>query len=117
VHACSDSVANTSGGEHKDDWRIRKTRYLQHLRLVDEYTLWISLADKVHNARSILRDLRKREIGPKVFDRFKASKEDTLWYYGELAKVFRDRLPGQQLADELSAIVEALRNDLTRGMG
>ena len=57
--------------------------------------------------------MRKREIGPKVFDRFKVPKEDTLWYYGELAKVFKDRLPGQQLADELSAIVDALRNDMS----
>jgi hypothetical protein len=113
VHACSDSVTNTSGGEPKEDWRIRKRRYLQHLRLVDEDALWVSLADKVHNARSILCDLRKREIGPKVFDRFRAPEEDTLWYYGELAKVFKDRLPRQQLADELSAIVDALRNDIS----
>jgi (p)ppGpp synthase/HD superfamily hydrolase len=112
VHACSDSVANTAGGQPKEDWRIRKTRYLEHLRLVDDYTLWVSLSDKVHNARSILRDLRKREIGPKVFDRFMVPKEDTLWYYGELAKMFKDRLPGQQLAEELSAIVDALRGDL-----
>jgi (p)ppGpp synthase/HD superfamily hydrolase len=111
VRSCSDSVVNTSGSQTKEDWRIRKTRYLEHLRVVDEDTLWVSLSDKVHNARSILRDLRKREIGPKVFDRFKVSKKDTLWYYGELAKVFNERLEGQQLADELGEIVAVLRND------
>jgi hypothetical protein len=39
----------------------------------------------VHNARSILRDLRKPEIGAAVRDRFDRSKEDTLWYYREVA--------------------------------
>jgi hypothetical protein len=29
----------------------------------------------------------------------------------EGGKVFKDRLPGQQLADELSVIVDELRND------
>jgi hypothetical protein len=46
VLACSDSVSNTSGCEPKEDWRIRKTRYLEHVRLVDEDILWVSLADK-----------------------------------------------------------------------
>jgi hypothetical protein len=47
-----------------------------------------------------------------VFDRFKVSKKDTLWYYGELAKRFKERLPEEQLAEELSEIVTAIRNDI-----
>jgi hypothetical protein len=56
------------------------------------------LSDKVHNARSILRDLRKPDIGSAVWGRFKQPKEDTLWYYRELANAFALLLPGQ-LAD------------------
>ena len=71
----------------------------------------VSLSDKVHNARSILRDLRKAEIGAAVWDRFgKRPKEDTLWYYRELANTFQTCLPGQ-LAEELMEIVIVLENE------
>jgi (p)ppGpp synthase/HD superfamily hydrolase len=73
VRACSDSVANASAGEPKEDWHLRKTRYVAHLASADEVTLLVSLADKIHNARSILRDLRKPKVGAAVWSWFKAS--------------------------------------------
>ncbi len=112
VRSCSDTVVNSSAGQQKEDWHTRKKRYVEHLNLVDQDTLLVSLSDKIHNARSILRDLRKPEIGKAVWDRFKNSRKDTLWYYRELAKSFQKRLKGQsakmQLADELSEIVDVL---------
>jgi (p)ppGpp synthase/HD superfamily hydrolase len=110
VRSCSDTVVNLSVGQQKEDWHARKTRYVEHLSSVDQSTLLVSLADKVHNARSILRDLRKPEIGKAVWDRFKASKKDTLWYYRDLVIAFTAHLPGQ-LANELSEIVDALENE------
>ena len=85
--------------------------YIEHLKTVDRETLLVSLSDKVHNARSILRDLRKPEIGSAVWSRFgKRPKEDTLWYYRELANAFQGLLPGQ-LAEELMEIVIVLENE------
>ena len=85
VHACSD-VINTGAGQQKENWRTRKMRYIEHLKTVDRETCLVSLSDKVHNARSILRDLRKQEIGSAVWSRFgKRPKEDTLWYDRQLA--------------------------------
>jgi (p)ppGpp synthase/HD superfamily hydrolase len=110
VRSCSDSVVNTFGGQHKEDKRTRKTRYIEHLETADQETLLISLSDKIHNARSILRDLRKPEIGTTVWARFKSPKEDTLWYYRELANAFQRLLPGQ-LADELVEIIIVLENE------
>ena len=113
VKSCSDSTADTAKGEKKADWQTRKESYLNHLHEVDQDTLLVSLSDKVHNARSILRDLRKHEIGPLVWERFNQPRERTLWYYGELAKTFGERMPEQaeagQLARELGDIVEALK--------
>jgi (p)ppGpp synthase/HD superfamily hydrolase len=112
VRSCSDTVVNSSARQQKEDWHTRKKRYVEHLNLVDQDTLLVSLSDKIHNARSILRDLRKPEIGKGVWDRFKNSRKDTLWYYRELAKSFQKRLKDQsakmQLADELSEIVDVL---------
>lgn len=107
VQACSDTLADTGAGERKPDWQKRKMDYIAHLRKADDDILRVSLADKVHNARAILRDLRKAEIGVKIWSRFSQPKERTLWYYRSLADSFRECLPGQ-LSDELHEIVEIL---------
>ena len=67
----------------------------------------MSLADKIHNARSILRDLRTPEVGAAVWGRFKSSEQDTTLALSRLAKAFARHRPGQ-LADELGEIVDAL---------
>ena len=51
----------------------------------------MSLADKLHNARAILFDLR---AGRDVFARFNAPREDQAWYYDALATTFAERAPG-----------------------
>ncbi len=114
VASCSDSTANTAKGGEKEDWEIRKKRYLRHLHQVDHDTLLVSLSDKVHNARSILRDLAKHDIGNRVWSRFSQPRDRTLWYYEELAKTFSELVPKQaeagQLARELGDIVEELKS-------
>lgn len=103
VEACSDTLTP----EDKGPWRERKERYLAHLREVtDEGVLRVSLADKVHNARSIVRDYRTE--GPRLWERFSTrSAPDQLWYYGELLRSFEDRRPGP-LAEDLRRAVEEL---------
>jgi GTP pyrophosphokinase len=65
----------------------------------------VSCADKLHNARSIVADLRT--IGPALFDRFTGGREGTLWYYEALAAVFRELGP-RELAAELARTVETM---------
>jgi (p)ppGpp synthase/HD superfamily hydrolase len=113
VEACSDSLADTGKGERKANSLERKKGYLAHLRSADEDTLWVSLADKVHNARSILRDLRKPDIGEKVWARFNVPAKDTLWYYHSLADIFCERL-SNQLSNELREIVEVLEAEVAK---
>ena len=104
VFACSDS---SDIGRPKAEWESRKRKYIQHLDELSQDALLVSLSDKVHNARSILRDSRRANIGEAVWDRFKRPKELTVWYYAELANAFQRLLPGQ-LADELGEIVLAM---------
>jgi GTP pyrophosphokinase len=84
VEACSDSLADTAKGERKADWQDRKKAYLSHLLKANEDILRVSLADKVHNARAILRDRRKPDVGKKIWARFSQPKKQTLWYYRSL---------------------------------
>jgi (p)ppGpp synthase/HD superfamily hydrolase len=113
VEACSDSLADTGKGERKAHWRERKEAYLAHLRTVDEDILRVSLADKVHNARAILRDLRKPDVGEKVWARFNVPTKQTLWYYHSLADIFCERL-SNQLSNELREIVDVLEAEVAK---
>jgi (p)ppGpp synthase/HD superfamily hydrolase len=90
----------------KPPWRERKEKYLAHLRQADDRSiLLVSIADKLHNARSIVLDLA--EHGEKVWQRFGGGREGSLWYYEELVDIFNERFPGP-LADEFSRTVARL---------
>jgi (p)ppGpp synthase/HD superfamily hydrolase len=110
VSACSDDAAVEPGA--KRPWLERKTAYLAHLADAPLAVLRVSASDKLHNLRSILADLR--EVGPAVFDRFKAGRVGTLWYYRSLVEIFAavaetERDAGlDRLAGELRRGVEAL---------
>lgn len=76
----------------KPPWRERKARYIQHVKTKSESGLLVSSADKIHNAESILEDLRQRPTlaqQNKFWRIFKAGKEGTIWYYEALISAFR----------------------------
>ncbi len=74
----------------KPPWRPRKEAYLRHLSTIDERALRVSAADKLHNARSLVADLRRD--GEVLWERFNAPKADQLWIYGEYGAAFDARL-------------------------
>ena len=65
----------------------------------------VKLADKLHNARSILRDLQIH--GETVWGRFNTPKGETLAYYRDLAREFR-AAGGGWMVDELERVVAEL---------
>ena len=85
--------------EPKPDWRPRKEAYLAKLPAKPTRSLLVSLADKTHNAETILFDYRV--LGESLWQRFNGGAEGTRWYYGALADVFSQALPGR-LSDRLS---------------
>ena len=99
VRACTD--ADTLP---KPPWRARKEAYLAHLETEDRDALLVSAADKLHNARAILADLRTH--GASVFERFRGGWDGTLWYYRALVEVFARRLPGPLTRDLAHAVAE-----------
>jgi (p)ppGpp synthase/HD superfamily hydrolase len=111
VAGCSDSLEAV--GVAKAPWQERKDVYLKHLRAATPSTLLVSCADKLANARAIVRELRDERVGAAVWQRFSAGKERQLWYYGALAEIFAERLPGP-LAAELTATVAEMRGEALR---
>jgi GTP pyrophosphokinase len=107
VMACTDGVPDEAG--KKPEWRARKEAYLRHLREdVSHDALLVSACDKLHNARAIAADAA---AGHAVFDRFTASREDTLWYYRQLLEVFETRMGSDSsLPIELRWAVERIES-------
>lgn len=108
VEGCSDSI----DGDAEGRWIERKRHYLEHLpEINDDAVLRVALADKVHNARSLVRDYRRE--GNALWERFhEKTAADQLWYYGGLLDFFTRRRPGpltedlRRAVDELIALVE-----------
>jgi GTP pyrophosphokinase len=93
-------------------WFLRKRAYVNAFPAKSPAALRVSLADKVHNARSILLDYRT--LGDALWARFGQGQGlATRVYYRELAAAFereRDRLgaPAQPYVDELRRTVDAI---------
>jgi (p)ppGpp synthase/HD superfamily hydrolase len=108
VAACSDTL----DPDDPRPWRERKAAYLAHLPdVTDAGVLRVVLADKVHNARSIVREYRAH--GNALWERFAdKTADDQLWYYDELLRFFTARLDGPLVGDLRHAVAEL--RDLVR---
>ena len=124
VDACSDAAP--AEGEKKKPWPERKKAYLDHVSDSDDAgALLVSAADKVHNARAILSDLRvfrarghdqrgfwERFIKGKADAEYPDRINEILWYYRALADVIKRKADPaasaglQRLSLELNAAVD-----------
>ncbi len=106
VRECSDTDE-----EPKPPWLERKQSYIDHLAGVGMDTLLVSVADKLDNARSMLRDYH--EHGPKLWERFnRKNPQDHLWYYGGLLEAYRKRGLTSWMVNELDRVVTELRRQV-----
>jgi (p)ppGpp synthase/HD superfamily hydrolase len=104
VEDCTDSWETP-----KKPWAERKQAYTHHARTLSPSSLRVSVADKVHNAYAILRDLRDQ--GDSVWERFNASADDVISYYQSLVRSYREA-GGGKLADELARIVRGIEREM-----
>jgi (p)ppGpp synthase/HD superfamily hydrolase len=108
VQGCTDGTPDKTG--KKAPWLERKTAYLEHLQKASDDILLVSCSDKLHNARAIVSDLINE--GPSVFDRFDATKIQTLWYYRQLANIFTNKkCPPAKALDSAVSQMEALSDN------
>jgi (p)ppGpp synthase/HD superfamily hydrolase len=59
----------------------RKTDYLERLVLATESARWVCAADKIHNASTIISDLRRTVDTDTVWNRFGGGKDGTVRWY------------------------------------
>lgn len=89
----------------KPPWRGRKEAYIAHLGDAPASERLVAVADKLHNARTVLADYRAE--GEAVWERFNGGREGTLWYYRALVETFQAAGP-TPLVDELERVVSEI---------
>jgi (p)ppGpp synthase/HD superfamily hydrolase len=106
VEQCSDTDVVP-----KPPWKQRKQDYIDHLGEASDATILVSLADKVDNARAILRDYR--DVGDELWQRFSQhDPKEHLWYYGSLLAVYKTR-NSTWLVAELERVLAELEDLVT----
>jgi (p)ppGpp synthase/HD superfamily hydrolase len=100
VDGCTDSDT-----EPKPPWRQRKEAYIAHIPNASKSVRLVSAADKLYNARSILKDYQL--LGDSLWGRFTGGKEGSLWYYRAIVNAFGQR-ESHPLVDELDRVVGEL---------
>ena len=101
VGECSDTFETP-----KPPWKERKRTYIHHLKHASDSAVLVSLADKLDNARAMLRD--HRADGDGLWERFTVKDPaDHLGYYRKLLEVFEQR-SDSWMVDELKRVVRKL---------
>jgi (p)ppGpp synthase/HD superfamily hydrolase len=102
VDGCTDADVTP-----KPPWRKRKEDYIARLPQASDSIRLVSMADKLHNSQSILRDYRR--LGEQIWERFRGDREGTLWYYRALVQAYRLAGP-HPLLEELDRTVTELES-------
>lgn len=102
VHDCTDADEIP-----KPPWRARKEAYVTRLQNASASARLVSCCDKLHNARSIVADLRTQ--GDLVWSKFTGGRDGTLWYYTTILSEFQRLGVNQHLVDELARTVETMQ--------
>lgn len=86
----------------------KKEDYLERLSHAEEAALWVCAADKIHNARSVLADLRRTVEPNAVWGRFSGGRTGTVKWYRDVYERVKSLGFDQPIMDELRLTVEAL---------
>jgi (p)ppGpp synthase/HD superfamily hydrolase len=91
----------------KPPWHQRKLHYLEQLAQASPSVLRVSIADKLHNARSIVADFHLQ--GDSVWKKFTGGYEGTVWFYDHLLEIYQQKTQGFLLS-ELERVVTQMKN-------
>ena len=107
-----EAATDGGGGVPRDEttWRLRKQAHLDGMALhstTDPEALVVPLADKLANGQAIVNDLH--HVGPIVWERFNAQRDDVIWYYTSALDVFESTFGADHvLVGRLRRVVAAM---------
>lgn len=86
----------------------RKADYLERLAQASERARWVCAADKLHNAASLVADLRRTVDPGSVWGRFKLGKEGTVRWYRDVHRRLASLGFSASIMHELGQAVDEL---------
>ena len=110
-----EAATDGGGGVPRDEttWRLRKQAHLgemaEHLKS-DPAALLVPRADKLANGQAIVNDLH--HVGPVVWKRFNAERDEVIWYYTSALAVFESAFGlDHVLVGRLRRVVSTMTNE------
>lgn len=88
----------------------KKNDYLERLAVASEPALWVCAADKVHNANSILSDLKRTVDPDSVWSRLSGGRTGTVQWYRDVVDRLTQAGFKAPIVDELRAAVTAIES-------
>jgi len=86
----------------------RRQDYLERLAKAGEPALWVCAADKVHNANTMLSDLRRTVDTNSVWSRFSGGRATSVKWYRDVLDRLEEVGFREPIVDELRDVVVAL---------
>jgi GTP pyrophosphokinase len=99
VSWCTDTTE-----QPKPPWQQRKEAYLARLGGAPPDARLVITADKLQNAESIMHDLGRSSVGELVWTRFRANRDQELWYFRTVTDVLAAGW-SHEILDELRSVV------------
>ena len=87
-------------------WEDKKKKYIETVRAGTEGAKAVATADKLHNARSLLK--AHAEQGDALWEHFNAGKEKKFWFEDAMLQMLKESWDNP-LVNEYEALVEKLR--------
>ena len=88
----------------------KKSDYLERLAAASEPALWVCAADKVHNANSILSDLKRTVDPDSIWSRLSGGRTGTVQWYRDVVDRLTQAGFKAPIVDELRAAVTAIES-------
>lgn len=92
VDGCTESHS-----QPKSPWLERKTQYLEQIRSGSPSVRRVSLADKLHNVRSLVTAWQVQ--GDDIWQHFNQGKTGTLAFYQQLLQIYRQTATGPMVGE------------------
>jgi (p)ppGpp synthase/HD superfamily hydrolase len=109
-----DAVLSVTYRKYDDDGvelssEERKEDYLARLSSANTRALWVCAADKIHNASSILADLRRTVDEDNIWKRFGAGRAGTIKWYSDVYNRLMEVGFATPIVEELGEAVKRLQ--------
>ncbi|MDD2376998.1 MAG: HD domain-containing protein [Clostridia bacterium] len=104
----ADYVFDVTEMDKSLSWKERKLHHIEYMKTACIDSKVLCAADKIHNLHSLYEDLQKQ--GENIWNKFNATKQETLWYYTEMYKSITSNCEHQEifslLQEKLNKIIK-----------